>query len=97
MENTHMYGIRYAALAGYPIHSQGEPPVGAWLESFDPAAYDGRGLVRWTVDPAKAARFPSKEMAFRTWYASPACRPIRPDGKPNRPLTAYTVTIEELP
>jgi hypothetical protein len=73
------------------------PPTGAWLESYDPSAANGRGVVAWTTDAAKAARFPSPQAAFRAWRSSPRCHPTRPDGKPNRPLTAYTVAIEPLP
>lgn len=86
------YALRYEAPAGL-IETGYLPPVGAWLESYDPEAFDGRGHVKWTTDPQKAARFPSQEAAWRAWHGSPRCKPVRADGRPNKPLTAYTMSI----
>ena len=89
------YGMRFVAPAGTITGPM--PPAGAWLESYNPEAGNGRGLAMWTSDPEKAARFPSKEAAFKAWQGSPRCKPVRPDGRPNKPLTAYSVSIEALP
>src|SRR5262245_63041462 len=70
---------------------------GDYLEWSDPDARGGRGDDRWTSDLAKAKRFPSHEAAWMCWKAQSTRRPLRPDGKPNRPMTAYSVTIEEVP
>jgi hypothetical protein len=43
-------------------------------------------------DPADAARFTVREWVELS-RASPKCRPLRPDGKPNRPITALTVRV----
>jgi hypothetical protein len=68
--------------------------VGAWLERFDAEFGGGRGWARWTRDPRKAAQYPNLAAAHAAWTTVPKCAPVRPDGKPNRPLTAFTVTIE---
>jgi hypothetical protein len=65
--------------------------AGQYLESFDPDAYGGRGYVTWTPELSKAMRFASVAEAFDMRKCQSAVRPLRPDGKPNRPLTAYIV------
>jgi hypothetical protein len=65
---------------------------GAWLVSYDPAGCDGCGDGTWSRDPAEAARFTPQEWA-ELWTASPENRPLRPDGKPNRPITMFSLTI----
>lgn len=42
----------------------------------------------------EAKQFPSAVEAVEYWQAVDPTNPIRPDGKPNRPLTAFTVEIE---
>lgn len=44
-----------------------------------------------------AQRFPDAGAALEYWRTPVTCpcHAIREDGKPNRPLTAYTVTIED--
>lgn len=70
---------------------------GQYLVSFDPEALGGMGSFIWSPDIEQAKRFPTAAEAFEMWTAVPACRPTRPDGKPNKPLTAFTVTIEDAP
>ena len=68
--------------------------VGQYLESFDPHAYGGRGYVTRTPDLSKAMRFANKAEALGMLRRQPTVRPLRPDGKPNRPLAAYdTVSV----
>lgn len=69
---------------------------GDYLEWSDPNAKFGRGDDRWTRDLAKAKRFPTYDAAFECWRAQSSLVPFRTDGQPNRPMTAYTVTIEEV-
>lgn len=54
------------------------------------------GVCDLTDDLAEALRFPTKEAAFAAWRQQSTVMPLRPDGKPNRPLTAYSMTIEEV-
>jgi hypothetical protein len=71
---------------------------GMYLRSYDPEAYDGRGHIEWTNAIERAKRFPDHGAAFECWKTVPACHPVRlTDGKPNRPLTAFTVMFETVP
>jgi hypothetical protein len=45
-----------------------------------------------TPDISKATVFPGTA-AFELWRKPDPRNPVRPDGKPNRPLTAFTVEI----
>lgn len=60
-------------------------------------AYDPDGALELTPDRIKARHFLSARDAFLTWraQASPPNH-LRPDGKPNRPLTAFTVKVERV-
>lgn len=70
--------------------------VGKYLEWSDPNAKRGMGDERWTGDVSKAKQFGSFSEAMECWKAESTIRPIRPDGKPNRPLTAYSITVEKV-
>ncbi len=84
----------------------GEPSEfdGQYLQSYDPHAhwadgsYDG-GIIETTADASKAARYPDAGAALAAWKAGPDCRchGMRMDGRPNRPLTAFTVSVEDAP
>ena len=52
------------------------------------------GRITLTTDHANARRFPSMAEAFEAWNTVSTMRPTRPDGEPNKPLTALTVEIE---
>jgi len=69
-----------------------------YLQSFDHEARDGFGVGVFTEDIGKAMRFVDVAEAMAFWQRSPTNHPIRSsDGKPNRPLTAWTVEIIRLP
>jgi hypothetical protein len=70
---------------------------GTWLQRYDPDAYEGHGEVVATMDPADAMRFADTAAAMEEWKRPSTVRPTRADGEPNRPLSALTVSIEELP
>lgn len=75
---------------------RGEVVTGKYLEWSDPDGRNGLGDDRWTTDSAKAKRFATHGAAWECWRAQSRTRPVRPDGKANRPMTAYSVTIEEV-
>jgi hypothetical protein len=79
-----------ALLSGHKVE-------GDYLAWYDVEAYGGRGADRWTADVSKAIRFPTFEAAMELWRTQSKRRPYRPDGKPNRPLTAYSITVEQVP
>ena len=71
----------------------------SYVVSYDPnyhlpdGEYDGGALVT-TKDPAEATLFTMVE-AFQLWRSAPDCRchRRRPDGEPNRPLSAFNVEL----
>ena len=72
-----------------------DPPE--WVTEYDPNAHGGLGASDTSPDPTKALRFPTAREAFAFWRQESTVRPLRDDGLPNRPLTALTVSIEEIP
>jgi len=81
------YVMRLVGLAN------GEPSTldGWYVESadvLDPAA---------TRDVWRAQRWPTQAAAHEAWRAVHPHEPVRPDGEANRPLTAWTVSIEPAP
>lgn len=77
--------------------SNGEPHEfsNSFVVEYDPAAllpngsYDG-GLLRVTKNESEARVFATPEDAVKYYRQSYG---TRPDGKPNRPLTAFSVAI----
>ena len=76
--------------------STGPMPAGRYLCAYDPEAVGGLGSIKTTGKEAEALRFPTLQEALETWKRSSRTRPWRSDGKPNRPLTAYTVTFKKV-
>lgn len=83
------YALASAAVTGDIVQ-------GPYLESSDPDANDGMGAETWTDDPDKAKRFAGFMDAMDCWKAQSRVRPFRDDGKPNRPLTAYSVQPQRI-
>ena len=50
-----------------------------------------------TIYRSQAMRFADKATALEAWRGVNQVDPVRPDGKPNRPLSAYTVELEDVP
>jgi hypothetical protein len=70
---------------------------GQYLEWSNPNAKHGMGDELWTGDLKRAKKFETFEAAMECWRAQSTNRPWRPDGKANRPLTAFSVTVEQVP
>ena len=67
---------------------------GAYIREFTPDTDAlGRGTLTVTRRVEDALGFPSHAEAWKFWMQQSRRVPRRPDGKPNRPLTAYTVSI----
>lgn len=72
-----------------------------WVVHYDPnymrgpGNYDG-GLLETTANKAKAGRFSFADAVLLWKSTAPAPFDVRPDGKLNRPLTAFTVSIGPL-
>jgi hypothetical protein len=69
-------------------------PVGCYLKSYDPDGNKGFGDIRWTHDVAEAKRFNGTQAATDEWMRRSTVNPIRDDGRPNRPLTMYSVSFQ---
>lgn len=65
--------------------------AGAYVVSYDP---DGETVLTTLIE--KARRFDTAGEALVYWRQQSVACPLRPDGKPNRPLTAYTVSVEAV-
>jgi hypothetical protein len=63
----------------------------SWLQSFDANANGGRGSLVMTKKRSEAMRFDSIGAVMECWQTQSTVVPLRTDGKPNRPLTAYTI------
>lgn len=72
------------------------PYDGMYLKRYLPEAHDGQGEAEWTADLAEAVTFPDALAARQAWMHIPVSRPTREDGNPNRPLTAFSVSIERI-
>lgn len=69
----------------------------AYLAAYDADQNGFAGLIAITSDPSKAMRFVDAGEALACWKRQSATMPIRPDGKPNRPLTAFHAEIMDAP
>ena len=87
--------IVLVAEVGYGREPMGVP--GMFLAAYDPEAHGGCGSAAWTDDPAGAMTFADARAAYECYRKVPRNCPVRPDGKPNRPLTSATVIIERVP
>jgi hypothetical protein len=70
---------------------------GRYVKSFTPNGHGGCGYLVTTDRIDEAKPYPSKIAALEEWRAQSATHPLRPDGKPNRPLTAFHCEIAEFP
>jgi hypothetical protein len=72
-------------------------PETLYLKSYDVDANDGRGDAELTPNIHEALEFDDAVAAMQAWREQSTVQPLRLDGKPNRPLTAFTVQIERKP
>jgi hypothetical protein len=72
------------------------PHAGQWLAHFDHDAFGGQGWGEFTDKINHAKRFDTFEEAMAFWNKQSTVMPLRPDGRPNKPLTALTATIEKF-
>lgn len=76
---------------------------GMYVKSYDPDFVPPpplpnypSGLLRLTSDPAQAMQFISQSAALECWLAESRTVPTRPDGFPNKPLSAITMLLEPV-
>jgi hypothetical protein len=68
-------------------------PFDAFLVDCDFEANDGMANFTLTNDPKRAKQFETAQEAVEYYRKIPKSRPIRDDGAPNRPLTAFSIEI----
>lgn len=70
---------------------------GLYLVRYDPTIKDGVFFLDTTDDPRKAKTFDPPGLAMEEWMRVSPNMPTRLwDGKPNRPLTAWSIEIIDL-
>lgn len=69
--------------------------AGQYLRTYHDTT-DGRGAFTFTPDPREAKQFETMEAALEFWRHQSITRPIRADGKPNRPMTIFHCMVETL-
>lgn len=103
MKRVERWGLWLVDLHGSPIEQ--------WLAFYDPDLPEaealrraeegftgpGGGLIVTTADPSQAKAFANVREALEEWRRASVAHPLRSDGHPNRPLSAFTVTPRILP
>src|SRR5215468_8311401 len=64
-----------------------------YVSAFDPEFADGRGGITFSSHRSKALRWRDFLEACDAWRTQSKKKPVREDGKPNRPMTAYSIQI----
>lgn len=85
------FALRNEGRVDYAALGRLDPHMGCYLAVYDPEANDGMGHIVWTPNPDDALLFDDMIDAMKCWKQVPENHPLRDDGKPNRPLTAYSV------
>lgn len=77
------------------VDGSGHPYDEKYVESYDPTLRppDDWIELKVTADPAQARAFPSFAEAIAYYRQVCPNKPVREDGLPNRPLTAWTVNF----
>jgi hypothetical protein len=68
--------------------------AGAYVFSVNIQTIPDLNWLRITWDKAEALRFKDTVEAFKVFNEVLQSVPVRPDGKPNKPLTAFNLLIE---
>lgn len=84
------YAMKVVATVGRVADACGYAE-GQYVKGYDLDAFDGRGDVLLTRRLEEAQLWPTAQALYRAWMATSTVRPLRADGQPNRPLTAFSV------
>ena len=66
-----------------------------WRFDFEGCA-PGEMQLHTVATPHLATKYPDALAALEAWRTVDPRAPLRADGRPNRPLTAFSVTIEPV-
>jgi hypothetical protein len=67
-----------------------------YLLGFWPDRHGGRGEIKFTDDLDAARKFASFQDVMECWKTQSKVAPLRDDGLPNRPLTAFTIQPRKI-
>lgn len=70
-----------------------------WDVDWQPEGWESplpTGYAQFTANPDDAHVFASFEEAIGVWRQQSTRTPLRSDGRPNRPLTAYTIEVRPV-
>ena len=77
------------------------PPTefdGEYLKRYDPGyGPPGECLLDTVKDPRHAKKYPDVLKLLEEWNRVDPRQPVRADGLPNKPLTAFSVSAEPYP
>ena len=66
---------------------------GLFVKHYSPSGHGGYGILSVTKDMNDARKFADALEAMEVWAAVSTTHPKHANGKPNRPLTMYTVEV----
>jgi hypothetical protein len=89
--------IKSHGLVGSVIQEGSAGSGTGYVKSYDPSAHVGRGEITFTNDIDEALKLRDVNAAFDFIYQTPTERPVRADGEPNQPITAFHLEIFPLP
>ena len=72
---------------GTPVATEEE----VYVREYDADGLDGYGRVEFTGEVHEALRFTGLPELLACWSTTSSTRSVRTDGRPNRPLTAYSI------
>jgi hypothetical protein len=80
----------------YDVNTEPDPSCVSFFRADGVGVLNGAVGGRTYITPyrERAQRFQDAAAAMRAWCEASTTRPLRPDGKSNRPLTVLTVEIE---
>lgn len=70
--------------------------LNAYVQEYTADGFEGRGQLNVTPDIKRAKLYPDIRAVLEEWKRVSATHPVRLDGKPNRPLSAYTIATESI-
>jgi hypothetical protein len=92
--------MKVLGMAGTYYNSSEMEAVGlpnpCYIQQYDLDYAEGRGRAMLTGDVTEAATWGTEIEVIKAWQSISPTLPKRDDGRPNRPLTAYTISPEAV-
>jgi hypothetical protein len=65
---------------------------GSYVQEYTADGFEGCGYLKVTADIREAKQYPGIKDVLEEWKRVSTTHPVRLDGKPNRPLSAFTIS-----